>query len=475
VRQTLKPGRLTLVSMACAALLAACGGGSDSGNGEGRLQVVEFSYPGGGTLLAASRTLSATASSGLPVSFRSETPTYCTVSGDQVTLVAAGECRVVASQEGGTTADGSKWARADEISHLFIVLKHPQTVELAVPDYVLSTATSEFTVVATASSGLPPTISAGTPGVCSMTGNQIKVLGKGSCVVTATQAGDANYAQASVARPVAVDPLLVADGILGAGPGTTSSAMTKQGGAVTANPWSQLIEGWEWCPDTHPTECFRTVSPDERTFTSALRISDAKWKATGWHFSYNNIDIFTPGLSGFNPDGDTTGGLQVTTETVLAATLGVNPEFIKAGKPVVVQLDLGKRNGSCNVTASTLLWPFPFGAGDAVSYAIPLDSFAVTEACGLAGVDAVSLDNDVRALPTYWGTSLSDTGAQQAYLNALNADAMKKARVSATAMFVGHNIVRVRFRVMDVNLTITTGGGDVLATDLSIVGAITLQ
>jgi len=469
VRQKLGPGRVTLVSLACGVLLAACGGGSSSGgSGEGRLQVIEFNYPGGGTLLGAPRTLKATSSSGLTVSFRSETPTYCTVSGDKVTLVAAGECRIVASQEGGTTTDGVKWARADEVSHLFNVLKAPQTLQIDAPDYVLSGQTNQLTLSAVSTSGLAATFAGGTPGVCTLNGNKLTLLGKGSCAVTATQEGDANYAAVKVDRFIAVDPLLVADGILGAGEGSTSSARTKQNGAVTANPWSSLLNaGWEWCGPN--PNCFRAVSPDERTFTSALHVPTSSYSAGQWNASFNNIDIFVPGVEGFNQDGDTVGGLQVTTETSIALTVGVNEELYKAGKPLVLQLDLGKRNDGCNPTLSAILWPFAPGP---VGYRVVLDQFAVTQACGLAGVTAASLDDDVRKLPNYWGNGPTDTVAQQAYLAAL--DKIKPARDSAMTLLKSSSVVRVRVRLMDINLGVSSPGG-YYASDVSITGAIAIQ
>ena len=48
-------------------------------------------------------TVTATASSGLAVSFASTTPTICTVSGNTVTLVAAGRCAIKATQTGNAT------------------------------------------------------------------------------------------------------------------------------------------------------------------------------------------------------------------------------------------------------------------------------------------------------------------------------------------------------------------------------------
>ena len=53
-------------------------------------------------VVGQSLTLSASASSSLPVSFSSSTPAVCTVSGTTATLVAAGTCTIQASQAGNT-------------------------------------------------------------------------------------------------------------------------------------------------------------------------------------------------------------------------------------------------------------------------------------------------------------------------------------------------------------------------------------
>jgi hypothetical protein len=473
VRQNLRPGRPTMVAMACGLLLAACGGGGEGENSGGNLQAIAFDYPGGVTLLTGPHTLNATATSGLPVSFASSTPTVCTVAGNQMTVVSAGECRIVASQSGGTSSDGKKWAAADDTSQLFNVLKHPQTVALAAPDYVKLAETNEATVAATSSAGLPVTLSVATPTICSISGSTLKLLAKGSCQVTATQEGDANYGAAKADAFVAVDPLVVADGILGAGQGATRSAMTKQGGAVTANPYSSMIGGWEWCDPVYdeatgePLErCFRTVSEDERVFTSALHVSKASRDGgIGWHHDGNIIEIFGPGLTGFNQSGDTTGGLQVTTETTFAMTLGVNIGLYNAKKPVLLHLDLGKRNNGCNVTVSTLVWP----QSPVTGVGIPLQNFAVTEACGLSDVKTVSVSGNIMTLPNP-GTDAV------AYESALNNADFKAARDSAWNLIQNYNIVRVRLLLNDnINVDFIEPGTTFYNSDLSVIGAIKIQ
>jgi hypothetical protein len=150
----------------------------------------------------------------------------------------------------------------------------------------------------------------------------------------------------------------------------------------------------------------------------------------------------------------------VTTETALGFTLGINSGLFSAGRSIVLHLDLGKSNGGCNVTLSALLWP----QNGLISYAVPLSDFAVTDACGLADVATASLDDQVRRLPN----PNSDRAAYEAALEGFAA-----ARASAMTLMKSSDIVRVRYRLMDVNDSIKTDG--VYASDLTIRGAITIQ
>ncbi|MFG6488484.1 hypothetical protein ACG04R_17490 [Roseateles sp. BYS78W] len=448
------------------------------------MQSITLSYPGGATLMAGPVTLKATTTSGLPVTYKSNTPTICTVSGDQLTLVAAGECSYTASQAGGTTPDGKSWAAADDMSQLFNVLKHPQVIAFAPPDYVLSAKTSSVTLSATSDAGLPVTFTADTPANCSITGDQLKLLGKGTCAVTATQAGNDNYAPLSVQKFVAVDPLVLADGFdvaTGTGVGSASNLSTAQGGGVAVNPWdSTLNTGWLSCPATHTVKnadgstheesngdwCYHTVSSDGKTLTSALEVPKANFP-TGWHTGLNEIDIFAPGVTAFASGGDTTGGVQVTTETALGFTMGITPGLYAAGKAIVVYLDLGKSSAGCNVELSTLVWPRAAGS---VAYNVPLSNFAVTNSCNLAGVTAASVDNDIRKLPNPWDKTGSPTNIA-AFNTAL--DAFKAARTSATTLLGSSNIVRVRLKLFEPNDT--QPGPAFYSSSISVSGAITIQ
>src|SRR5262249_4849787 len=87
-------------------------------------QTITF-VPPPGAEVGVPVTLVASASSGLPVSFTSNTPTVCTVSGSTVLTAAAGVCVITASQNGSRT-----YAPARQVPRRFMV-KLGQTITFA--------------------------------------------------------------------------------------------------------------------------------------------------------------------------------------------------------------------------------------------------------------------------------------------------------------------------------------------------------
>ncbi len=146
--------------------------------------------------------LGATASSGLTVSFSSQTTSVCTVSGTTVTLVAVGTCTLQATQAGNTN-----YAAATTANQSFQVTQGNQTITFAA---LLSQAlsTPPFAVSATASSGLTVSFKSATTPVCSVSGSTVALVALGTCTIHATQAGNADYAAATpVNRSFLVTPL----------------------------------------------------------------------------------------------------------------------------------------------------------------------------------------------------------------------------------------------------------------------------
>jgi hypothetical protein len=138
-------------------------------------------------------TVSAAASSGLPVSFASTTTTVCTVSGDTVTLVLPGHCSIRATQAGN-----ADYKAAAPVTQAFTVTKDSQTISFA-PLSNKPLSTPPFTVSATATSGLPASFSSSTTEICTISGDTVTLVAVGKCTIHATQAGNTDYA---AAKPV---------------------------------------------------------------------------------------------------------------------------------------------------------------------------------------------------------------------------------------------------------------------------------
>jgi hypothetical protein len=136
-------------------------------------------------------TITATSSSGLPVSFSSRTSDVCTVSGTIVTLVAPGTCTIRATQPGD-----ADWSAAIPVNQSFQVTQQSQTITFGpLPNQVLGTP--PFAISANASSGLPISFTASTARVCTISGSIVTVLARGTCTIQATQQGNAAWAAAT--------------------------------------------------------------------------------------------------------------------------------------------------------------------------------------------------------------------------------------------------------------------------------------
>lgn len=146
--------------------------------------------------------LTATASSGLPVSFGVSTPAVCNVAGNQLTLLDAGVCTVTADQAGNAS-----FAPAPQVLRSFIVLRATQTITFgALPPLTLGSPPVQL--AAAASSGLPVSFQSLTPAVCSVSPQGlVTLLALGTCTVQTTQTGDSRYeAAAAVQQSFTVQP-----------------------------------------------------------------------------------------------------------------------------------------------------------------------------------------------------------------------------------------------------------------------------
>ena len=154
-------------------------------------QTITFTKPPNSTMLQSPLTVSPTATSGLPVTLTSGTQSICTVSGFVITLLGPGTCTITATQPGNTV-----YSAAAPIIRSFTVSKVAQTITFARPPNA-TLIQSPVTLIASASSGLPVTLTSTTPSICSVSGNAVTLHVVGTCSIQATQPGDSVYLAAT--------------------------------------------------------------------------------------------------------------------------------------------------------------------------------------------------------------------------------------------------------------------------------------
>lgn len=244
-------------------LLAGCGGGDDGPAISANPQTISFAAAPS-LNLGGSATVSATASSGLAVSYSSSTPAVCSVHGSTgvVTDIAAGTCIIAANQPGNTT-----FAPAPQVTQSITVIVNPnQTISFgAVPTLCLYCTE---TVSATATSGLEVIYSSTTPTVCSVESGTglVTVLTAGDCIIAANQAGDANYSAApQVTQTITVAAWTGPVTAPGAPTGVTATAgnvantVTVNIGAT--NSGGSPVTGYTVTSDTGSITATGTASP----------------------------------------------------------------------------------------------------------------------------------------------------------------------------------------------------------------------
>ncbi len=137
--------------------------------------------------------VSATASSGLAVTFASLTTSVCTVSGATLTLVATGTCTIQATQAGN-----ANYSAATPVNQSFQVTQGTPTVSFTgAPGSAPYEAT--FTVTATTNASTTAVITAS--GACSVAGAVVTITAPaGTCLLTASWAADSNYLAATATQ-----------------------------------------------------------------------------------------------------------------------------------------------------------------------------------------------------------------------------------------------------------------------------------
>ncbi|HAS46583.1 MAG TPA: hypothetical protein DCS93_39235 [Microscillaceae bacterium] len=151
-------------------------------------QTITFGALTAKTFGDAAFNLTATASSGLGVTYTSSNTSVATISGNTVTIVGAGTTTITASQAGDATYNA-----ATDVSQPFTVNKANQIIAFG----ALTTKTfgdAAFNLAATGgASGNAITYTSSDAKVATISGNKVTIVGAGTATITASQAGNTNY------------------------------------------------------------------------------------------------------------------------------------------------------------------------------------------------------------------------------------------------------------------------------------------
>jgi hypothetical protein len=167
--------------------------------GSSQTVAIESTSPASATFAGATYSVAASATSGLPVALTvdASSSSVCSISGATVSFIGVGTCTIDANQKGNGEVN-----EAAQAQQSFAVGKGSQTSAFtSSPPATASVGGAAYTATATASSGLPVTVSSLTPAVCTFSGATVSFVAAGSCSIAASQAGNVNYnAAAQVAQ-----------------------------------------------------------------------------------------------------------------------------------------------------------------------------------------------------------------------------------------------------------------------------------
>ncbi len=204
-------GTVTMVSFGTCTITAAQSGGVSGGTSYAAapsviqsftsrsLQTITFSALSDKDPTAADFAVSATTTSGLPITYSTTSTGVCSVtSAGTVSILGAGTCTISASQAGGLSG-GITYAAATAVSQTFTV-RTGQIVTFATPADRAEDA-ANFTLAATSSVGLTVSYVSNSPSVCTVTSaGVVSIVGFGTCSITASApagtVGGVSYAAA---------------------------------------------------------------------------------------------------------------------------------------------------------------------------------------------------------------------------------------------------------------------------------------
>lgn len=304
-------------------------------------QTISFSAPSAKTYGDANFGLSATASSGLSVSYSSSNTSVAIVSGSTVTIIGAGSTTITASQAGNTNYNG-----ASDVLQTLTVNKASQSISFN----ALSTKTYgdvNFNLSATASSGLSVSFASSNTAVASISGSTVTINGAGSTTITASQAGNSNYNTASdVQQTLTVNKATATVTLSGLAQTYDGSAKSV---TATTNPSGKTVgityDGSISTPSAVGSYAIvATINDDnyQGNASGTLVISKASQTIT-----FNSLSAKTVGDAPFALTATSSSGLSVSytsSNTSVATVSGSTITIVGAGSSIITASQSGNGN-----------------------------------------------------------------------------------------------------------------------------------
>jgi hypothetical protein len=131
--------------------------------------------------------LTATTTSGLPVSFLSSDEQVAKIENGKIVIVSAGQVSITARQSGDES-----YLPADDITWQLTIDKGAQEID-AVSNIEKSFGDSDFTIDATINTNRPITFLSSDPAVVAVDNGLVKILAAGTATISLTEPGDNNY------------------------------------------------------------------------------------------------------------------------------------------------------------------------------------------------------------------------------------------------------------------------------------------
>ena len=234
-------------------------------------QTITFDSLSAKTYGDAALNLTATASSGLSVTYVSSDTSVATISGSTVTILKAGSTVITASQAGN-----SSYAAATPVSQTLTVGKAAQTITLAATDSkTYGGIYMDFDLTLTkgaSSSALSYSSSNTSVATIDPTTGSVHVVGAGTTTLTVNQAADANY----YAAPAVTQILTVSKAAIT----VTAAAKTKTYGAADPGLTYTITSGALVVGDSLTGGLSRAPGANVGTYAISSTLSNANYDVT---------------------------------------------------------------------------------------------------------------------------------------------------------------------------------------------------